>query len=281
MCRWKSFGTLSLGTEAYFFNPLDELLTNVSSIGLLGDYSKQARAYDSTRGASPSVLGPLREALSGAPGPALLDVGGGTGNYAQALAADGWQPLVADRSPQMLAQAEAKGLATVRADATELPFADESVDAAMLVAMIHHVDEPERALAEARRVLRPGGHLALMAFTREDIDDSWCMDYFPVSQPWMYETHPPLRELLAELPGARRVPVIYSDLQDGSMAALLGHPEKLLESERRSQTSFFERMERDHPDELRTGLERLERELGEGRAPRTSGGASMIAWTKG
>jgi SAM-dependent methyltransferase len=226
------------------------------------------------------VLAPLREALAGAPGSALLDVGGGTGNYSQALAAEGWQPLVLDCSPQMLAHAEAKGLATVRADATKLPFAEESFDASMLIAMIHHVDRPERAIAEARRVLRPRGRLALMVFTREDIDDSWCMDYFPASRPWMYETHPPLRELLAELPGARRIPVIYRDLQDGSMAALLGHPEQLLEAERRSQTSFFERMERDHPDDLRAGLDRLQRELTEGRAPRTSGGASMIAWTK-
>jgi ubiquinone/menaquinone biosynthesis C-methylase UbiE len=246
----------------------------------LRDYSKQARAYDSTRGASPSVLGPLREALAEAPGRTLLDVGGGTGNYSQALAAEGWQPLVADRSTQMLAHAEAKGLATVRADATMLPFAEESFDAAMLVSMIHHVDAPELTLGEARRVLRPGGRLALMAFTREDIDDSWCIDFFPASRPWMQATHPPLRELLAELPGARRVPVIYKDLEDGSMAALLGHPEKLLEAERRSQTSFFERMERDHPNDLRAGLARLERELSEGRAPRRSGGASMIAWTK-
>jgi hypothetical protein len=55
------------------------------------------------------------------------------------------------------------------------------------------------------------------------------------------------------------------------MAALLGHPEKLLAAERRSQTSFFERMGHDHPDELRAGLARLEQELNEDRAPRTSG----------
>jgi 2-polyprenyl-3-methyl-5-hydroxy-6-metoxy-1,4-benzoquinol methylase len=61
------------------------------------------------------VLAPLREALAGAPGPALLDVGGGTGNYAQALAAEGWQPLVLDRSPQMLAHAEAPGPRAARA----------------------------------------------------------------------------------------------------------------------------------------------------------------------
>ncbi|HTZ86707.1 MAG TPA: hypothetical protein VMB05_08575 [Solirubrobacteraceae bacterium] len=106
------------------------------------------------------------------------------------------------------------------------------------------------------------------------------MDYFPASRPWMEATHPPLEELLRELPGAERVAVVYEDLQDGSMAALLGHPEALLEPERRAQTSFFERMERDHPEDLRAGLARLTTELREGTAPRHSGEASMIGWVK-
>jgi hypothetical protein len=87
---------------------------------------------------------------------------------------------------------------------------------------------------------------------------------------------------LAELPGARRIPLVYEDLRDGSMAALLGYPELLLEPQRRSQTSFFERMERDHPRELRAGLRRIERELraGDGSAPTRSGRASIVAWVK-
>ena len=54
------------------------------------------------------------------------------------------------------------------------------------------------------------------------------------------------------------------------MAAMLGHPELMLDPARRSQTSYFERMQRDHADELAAGLERLERELraGDGSARR-------------
>jgi ubiquinone/menaquinone biosynthesis C-methylase UbiE len=251
-------------------------------MGLLSDYSQQALTYDTTRGASPSVLAPLRRALAGAPGPELADVGGGTGNYALALAGEGWRPIVVDRSDQMLAQAADKGLETVRADATRLPFAAESFDAVMLVSMLHHVDDPAEALTEAKRVLRPGGRLAVMVFTREDIADAWCVDYFPSSRPWMEQTHMPLAELFAELPGARRMPVVYKDVQDGSMAAMLGNPELVLDPERRSQTSYFERMQRDHSDELRAGLERLERELraDDGRAPSRPGHASIVAWVK-
>jgi len=249
-------------------------------VGLLSDYSRQALAYDSTRAASPSVLAPLRVALAGAPGSRLADIGGGTGNYALALAEEGWKSVVADRSAQMLAHAGAKGLDTVRADATRLPFADETFDAAMLVSMLHHVDDPAEALAEAKRVLRPGGRLAVMLFTREDIADAWCLDYFPSSRPWMAQTHMPLATLLAELPRARRLPVIYEDVCDGSMAAMLAHPEMLLDPQRRAQTSYFERMQRDHPQELRDGLKRLERELRKGTAPRRRGRASVVAWVK-
>lgn len=254
--------------------------STVCEVGLLDDYSKQALAYDSTRGASPSVLAPLREALAGAPGPALLDVGGGTGNYAAALARDGWRPLVLDRSAAMLERAAAKAFETVRANATELPMPDQSFDAVMLVSMLHHVDDRRRALAEARRVLRRGGRLAAMLFTREDIAGDWSLEYFPASRAWMRATHPPLRELLDALPGARRIPVVYEDVEDGSLAALLGRPELLLDPARRAQTSFFERMERDHPDDLRAGLARLEADLRAGREPRRNGGASVLAWEK-
>jgi ubiquinone/menaquinone biosynthesis C-methylase UbiE len=251
-------------------------------MGLLSDYSRQALAYDTTRAASPSVLAPLRRALAGAPGPELADIGGGTGNYALALADEGWRPVVVDRSAQMLAQAAGKGLETIRANATRLPFADDSFDAAIFVSMLHHVDYPEQALAEAKRVLRPGGRLAVMLFTREDIADAWCLDYFPSSRPWMRDTHMPLAQLFAELPNAWRVPVVYEDLQDGSLAAMLGHPELLLDPTRRAQTSYFERVQRDHPDELREGLERLEREIraGDGSAPTQAGHASVVAWVK-
>jgi SAM-dependent methyltransferase len=145
--------------------------------GLLCDYSNQARGYDSTRAASPSLLAPLLRALTGAPGKWLLDLGGGTGNYALALREEGFEPLVADRSQAMLRRAQGKGLATLLADAESLPLGDESFDAVMLVSMLHHVRCPPHALAEAVRVLAPGGPLALMLFTWEDVKDTWVLDY--------------------------------------------------------------------------------------------------------
>jgi demethylmenaquinone methyltransferase/2-methoxy-6-polyprenyl-1,4-benzoquinol methylase len=248
--------------------------------GVLRDYSRQAETYDATRAASPSVLAPLREALAGAPGRRLLDLGGGTGNYALALRAEGWEPLVVDASPAMLARAAAKGLDTLEADAQALPLAGASADAVAMVSMLHHVDDPARALAEARRVLAPGGRLALMVYAREDIEPLWFHDYFPSTRAWMDRSHPTLAELQALLPGSRRLPVVFRDCRDASLAALAAHPERVLEPGWRRQTSYFERLERDHPDELHTGLERLRDALAAGRAPREGGGGSVLAWTR-
>jgi ubiquinone/menaquinone biosynthesis C-methylase UbiE len=249
-------------------------------MSLLSDYSRQAQTYDATRAASPSVLGPLRAALAGAPGRRLADIGGGTGNYARALRDEGWEPVVIDREPEMLARAAAKGLETIEGDAQRLPLGDASVDAAMLVSMLHHVEDPSAALAEARRILRPGGRLALMVFSREDIEDLWLSDYFPSTRAWMTESHPTLAELLAMLPGSHRIEVVFRDLEDGSLAALAAHPERVVDPRWHRQTSYFERLERDHRDELEAGLARLREDIAAGTAPRRPGVASVLAYVK-
>jgi SAM-dependent methyltransferase len=251
-----------------------------SRASLLPDYSRQAECYDETRAASPSVLRPLRAALEGAPGSRLADIGGGTGNYALALKREGWEPVVVDRSAEMLARAAAKGLEVVNADAQQLPFEDESFDAAMMISMLHHVEDRGAALAEARRILRIGGRLVLKGFTGEDAESLWILDYFPSSRSWMEATHPPRAAFLAELPGARLLDFEFEDTKDASLAALSADPERVLEAGERGATSYFERMQRDHPEELRAGLARLREDIAGGTAPRRAGTATVLSWTK-
>lgn len=245
---------------------------------LLRDYSRQASTYDRTRGAGRTLLSALRDALTAAPGTALADIGGGTGNYALALAADGWDPLVIDASAQMLARASEKGLHTVAADAEHLPLGDASFDAAMIVSMLHHTARPVRVVAEAARILRPGAPLAVVAFTREDAEDLWLLDYFPSSVSWMVSTHPPAAELAAPIPGSRVRRIAIEDVTDACLAALAGRPELLLEESWRRQTSYFERLARDDPDGLADGLAALSRDVAAGAAPRRPGSATLITW---
>jgi SAM-dependent methyltransferase len=180
----------------------------------------------------------------------------------------------------MLAGAAQKGLPTLEADAQRLPLDDESFDAVAMVSMLHHVDDPAAALTEARRILRPGGRLAVVAFLREDIDDLWLLDYFPASRPWMDDTHPWLSEIADTLPGATRSAIELRDLEDASLAALASYPELILEPAWRGQTSYFERLARDHPAEFDAGLERLAADLEAGRAPSGPGRGSLVSWAK-
>jgi SAM-dependent methyltransferase len=252
----------------------------LSHVSLLPDYSRQAEHYDETRSASASVMRPLLAALRGAPGRQLADIGGGTGNYALALRREGWEPTVVDRSAKMLARAAAKGLQIVEADAQRLPFEDESFDAATMISMLHHVEDRGAALAEGRRVLRRGGHLVLIGFTGEDAATLWILDYFPSSRPWIETTHPPRAALLEQLPGARLFPFRFEDIEDGSLAALSADPERVLRAAEQGATSYFERMQRDHRDELEAGIALLRKDTTAGRVPRRAGTATMLSWTK-
>src|SRR4051794_21995952 len=112
-----------------------------------------------------------------APPAVVLDVGGAAGVYALPLARDGYEVHLIDPIELHLEQARAAAarqpeapLASIRlGDARALPAADDSADAVLLLGPLYHLPdatERARALAESRRVLRPGGGLAAAAISR-------------------------------------------------------------------------------------------------------------------
>jgi ArsR family transcriptional regulator len=100
---------------------------------------------------------------------ALLDIGTGTGRLLELVAPRTGHALGVDMSRDMLALARARlaerGLAeraAVRqADMYRLPFADASFDAVAMQMVLHYAEDPAAALAEAARVLKPGGVLLI------------------------------------------------------------------------------------------------------------------------
>lgn len=111
----------------------------------------------------------VRRALP-ASGQRVLDVGGATGVHARWLAADGHSVHVVDPVASHIAQAaEIEGVTAEVGDARALPWPDNSADVVLLMGPLYHLTESgdrAQALAEARRVLRPGGILFAAAISR-------------------------------------------------------------------------------------------------------------------
>jgi SAM-dependent methyltransferase len=106
----------------------------------------------------------------------VLDVGGGPGSFAAPLARRGYRVHLVDPVPLHVAQARlaaaadpAAGFTAALGDARELTEPDGSQDGVLLFGPLYHLTEAAhrwQALAEARRVLAPGGRLLAMAICR-------------------------------------------------------------------------------------------------------------------
>ncbi len=115
--------------------------------------------------------------------PALLDerwtvgdLGCGTGQVACALAPFVARVIAVDRSGEMLqaARRRVRDLPSVeikRGELEALPIADAELDAATLLLVLHHLPDPAAALAEAARVLKPGGRLVMADMLPHDREE--------------------------------------------------------------------------------------------------------------
>jgi ArsR family transcriptional regulator len=113
----------------------------------------------------------------------VADIGCGEGYLTLETARWARTVVGIDRSDEVLERA--KALATRRhvenvewkkGDLSRLPLRDDSVDVAMLSQALHHASDPERALAETARVLRPGGRLLILDLREHD--QTWVRNRF-------------------------------------------------------------------------------------------------------
>jgi ubiquinone/menaquinone biosynthesis C-methylase UbiE len=132
------------------------------------------RAFGDDEGQAQEALAAAR--LAGCPeGGDLLDVPCGFGRHAVPLARSGYRVVGVDRSQTLLAEARRRAgderwPELVQADYRELPFADESFDAALnLFSSLGYLgdDEDVEVLGQIRRVLRPGGRLVIETMHRD------------------------------------------------------------------------------------------------------------------
>jgi demethylmenaquinone methyltransferase/2-methoxy-6-polyprenyl-1,4-benzoquinol methylase len=150
--------------------------------GLVGGiFSRVARRYDLMNDLMSGGLhrlwkDSLVDQLRPRDGMDVVDVAGGTGDIAFRIhrRAPKARVTVSDINAEMLSVGRdralnrgiAEGIAWVTADAERLPFPDRAADAVTIAFGLRNVTDRDRALAEMRRILRPGGRFLCMEFSR-------------------------------------------------------------------------------------------------------------------
>ncbi len=146
------------------------------------NYNPVAPAYDQRYVVNPlnSIAAVLRSLAEGAE--RILEVGCGTGRWLAELRPIVRQVYGLDLSPGMLREARRQhgllDLACGRAE--QLPFPEAAFDLVFCVNALHHFDQPRAFICEARRLLRPGGALAVINMDPHAGRDRWYLyEYFP------------------------------------------------------------------------------------------------------
>lgn len=128
-------------------------------------YDDEAAAYDDRfesaagRYIHERQVSIIRDLLGDISGKTVLEIAAGTGRFTEMLAAEGAEVLVVDIAREMLEQNRARTPAAsfVHGTATDLPVSHDSIDACVTVNALNHIPGHWDAVADVRRVLKPGG----------------------------------------------------------------------------------------------------------------------------
>src|SRR5204862_6087690 len=194
-------------------------------------YDAIGSAYPATRRTEPRIAARIWDALGDAR--TVLNVGAGTGSYEPSDR----EVIAVEPSAVMRAQRPAGAARCVAATAESLPFEDQSFDAAMAFATVHHWQDPIAGLLEMRRVAR-----RVVVFTCDTSERSWrrrfwlTRDYLPE----VAASRVGLATELASAIGARTEPVLIPwDCADGFFEAYWRRPEAYLDENVRRGISVW------------------------------------------
>ena len=216
-------------------------------------YDSIGATYTATRRTEPRIAAQVWAALGDAQ--TVLNVGAGTGSYEP----PGRDVTAVEPSAVMRAQRPAGAAPCVDAVAERLPFEDQSFDAAMAFATIHHWQDPVAGLREMQRV---GRRVVVFTSDFSDRDLFWLnRDYLPEFAGLLIG-RPALTELARAI-GARAEPVLIPwDCTDGFYEAYWRRPEAYLDEQVRRGISIWARV---GPDAEQRAVRSLREDLASGR----------------
>jgi SAM-dependent methyltransferase len=179
----------------------------------------------------------------------VLNVGAGTGSYEPA----GRSLVAVEPSLEMIRKRNPNAAPAIQACAENLPFGDDSFDAAMEILTLHHWPNPQAGLREMRRVTR--GRIVLLTF--DPSHRPWLTDYLPELAALDEKQMPAMSDYEQWLGPVRVTPVpVPHDCSDGFLYAYWRRPQAYLDAHVRSGSSSFWAL-----GDTAAGLDRLKREL--------------------
>ena len=144
-------------------------------------FAAHAEMWDQIRSlhvAETEVERAIRDALGDGPIGQLVDIGTGTGRMIELLAPGAADAIGIDRSSEMLRLARVKldaagvsGASLRQGDMYALPLADGAADVVLLHQVLHYAQAPQAAVAEAGRILGPGGRLLVVDFAPHEREE--------------------------------------------------------------------------------------------------------------
>jgi len=217
-------------------------------------YDTIGAAYTVTRRTEPRIAAQVWAALGDAR--TVLNVGAGTGSYEP----PGRDVTAVEPSAVMRSQRPAGAAPCVAAIAESLPFEDQSFDAAMAFATVHHWQDPIAGLREMRRVAR-----RVVVFTCDTTDRSWRRRFW-LTRDYLSEvaaSRVGLATKLARAIRARMEPVLIPwDCADGFFEAYWRRPEAYLDESVRRGISVWASV---GPDAEQRAVHSLRADLDSGR----------------
>lgn len=194
-------------------------------------YDRIGINYAELRKPDPRIAAVIDRALGSAK--TVLNVGAGTGSYEPA----GREVTALEPSLEMIRQRSPAAAPVVQGRAEDLPFADDSFDAAMAVLTVHHWSDKAKGLREMRRVTR--GPVILLTFDPAAMN-AWLLDYLPELAALDRAQMPSMSDYAAWLGSVQVTPVpIPHDCTDGFLYAYWRRPAACLDPRIRSGSSSF------------------------------------------
>ena len=220
--------------------------------------------YNSYRNADARIVSVLKELLGLPEGAVVVDVGAGTGNYCNALAASGYRLKAVEPSEVMRNQSVASpNVEWLAGSAESIPLPDASAGGLISTLAVHHFPDLHAAAAEMRRVCG-NGPIVLFTIDPRRGEPFWFREYFPGIYGRLFDAFVPVEELISAFTRThdatatvRGFPLPH-DLSDLNMHAGWNRPEIYLDPVARRGMSGFAMV--DH-SEVQAGLDLLGRDL--------------------